>query len=82
MSVHTAQPPRPTVLPMSTTATPSWIGPRKVGGVYRNGYWGMTYTVLAVTADAITERDLDGPNAGRIRVHRTAWDKRDSVVEA
>jgi hypothetical protein len=64
------------------------IGPRVVGGVYRCGYWHVEYVVLAVTPRrddwmswSVTEQDLTGPYAGRIREHCTPWDaKRDAVV--
>lgn len=57
------------------------IGPRKVGGRYRNGYWGKTYTVTAIetagTSWSMTVRWEDGHST----THCTAWDsRRDSVL--
>lgn len=76
-------------LPSYVLAT---IGPRQVGGTYRSGY-GCTYRVDAILHGpdaraeifwsdiAIVETDLDGPMAGRRRVHCTDWDPRlDEVV--
>jgi hypothetical protein len=67
------------------------IGPRKVGGVYFNGYWGIEYTVLAVNDPAegcfsITDKSLTGINndpryIGEVHTHATAWDyRRDRVI--
>ena len=61
------------------------LGPRRVGGVYRDGYWGTTYTVLAIepsTGDwrgwEITIRRQDGTVAR----HSTAWDpRRDRIIQ-
>jgi hypothetical protein len=60
------------------------IGPRRVGGVYRSGYWGITYRVEEIHTGpggpipwsewAIVATDLDGPTPGRTRTHCTAWD--------
>lgn len=61
------------------------IGPRKVGGSYRSGYWGENYTVLAIGLGAdilggwnMTCRWADG----RTTTHATAWEpRRDRVLE-
>lgn len=71
------------------------IGPRRPGGIYRNGYLNLEYRVEAVLIGesarteisfsdfALVERDLTGPQVGRRRVHCTAWnDRRDEVVAA
>lgn len=51
--------------------------PRIVGGVYRSGYWGLTYEVLAHDGVWITVKWEDG----REGTHATAWDEaRDSVI--
>lgn len=70
------------------------IGPRRVGGIYRNGYLGCEYRVEEVLTGeaaqavipfsdfALVEADLTGPRAGRSRVHCTAWDpRRDGIVD-
>lgn len=75
-------------------ATRAAIGPRRVGGIYRNGYLDCQYRVEEVlTGEAawavipfseyvLVEVDLTGPRAGRSRVHCTAWDsRRDEIVE-
>lgn len=59
------------------------IGPRKLGGRYRSGYWRQEYTVTAImpneTYGVVITCEWDD---GRITSHFTAWDhKRDSVVE-
>jgi hypothetical protein len=65
------------------------IGPQVVGGTYRCGYWGKTYTVLAIFTGprgtgpivwsewSMTVRWSDG----RETTHCTHWDyRRDSVI--
>jgi hypothetical protein len=56
-------------------------GPQVPGGVYRNGYWGVEYTVEAMWSDLggawqhqpfIRCRDADGS----VREHCTPWDDR------
>lgn len=64
------------------------LGPRRVGGRYRSSYWGTAYEVLAVNITRehgalcwwVTERDIEGPDAGRIRTHATSWDRRDKII--
>jgi hypothetical protein len=68
------------------------IGPRRVGGVYRSAYWGVTYQVerillgqdarkvIAWSDWAVVEVDLDGPTAGQRHTHCTPWDDRDRIV--
>ncbi|MER7848336.1 hypothetical protein ABTZ03_30870 [Kitasatospora sp. NPDC096077] len=62
------------------------IGPQRVGGFYRSGYWGDVYEVLAIDpgpykgwpAWEISVRTL---GETQIRRHSTAWDhNRDQVV--
>jgi hypothetical protein len=59
------------------------IGPRVVGGRYRDGYWQDEYTVLAIATDvpvwgwsmAVKWSD------GHVTQHCTAWDtRRDRVL--
>lgn len=56
----------------------SHTDPRVVGGRYRSAYWGIEYTVNAITfgrngcLESITVTDKDGT-----RTHGTAWDRRD-----
>lgn len=62
------------------------IGPRRVGGRYYCGYWGLAYTVTALW------RESEGPGPweivvrwddGRSTRHATAWDARyDRVLTA
>jgi hypothetical protein len=62
------------------------IGPRVVGGRYRNDYWGKEYTVrrIDVGADSrvpwsdwsITVEWSDG----KVGTHCTAWGRRDQVL--
>lgn len=69
------------------------IGPRRPGGVYRNGYLALTYRVEQILIGpaareliphaqfAITQTDVTGPSPGRWRVHCTAWNpRRDTVL--
>jgi hypothetical protein len=57
------------------------VGPRVVGGVYFDSYWGSEYTVDAIDVDAsgwmrsITVTDSEGT-----RSHCTCWDRRDRVI--
>lgn len=58
------------------------IGPRVVGGRYRNGYWRKDYTVTAidVTKDGSWRITVQWED-GLIVNHCTAWDaKRDTVL--
>ncbi len=60
------------------------VGPRVVGGTYRDGYWGQRYTVEKIQREpfAITVRWEEGPNAGKTASHATPWEaKRDRVIE-
>ncbi|MFF3343185.1 hypothetical protein [Streptomyces flavidovirens] len=60
------------------------VGPQEVGKVYRSGYWGELYTVLAIhygddeAAKAIGWRSWWAitvvGNDERVRMHCTAWD--------
>jgi hypothetical protein len=68
---------------MNTATTPGTTErePRVVGGRYRSYYWGIEYTVLAVSRtesgalESITVTDTDGT-----RTHATAWDGRDQIL--
>ncbi|MFR9753983.1 hypothetical protein ACL02S_23490 [Nocardia sp. 004] len=68
--------------PAHPAAVMEQIGPRRVGGVYRSGYWEKEYTVLDVEPAAfdmpwaITVLFEDGIR----RRHHTAWNARDSIV--
>jgi hypothetical protein len=62
----------------------SWIGPRKIGGVYYNGYWRKSYTVMAFGRHprqgivSITVQWDDGTET----THCTAWNPDRDVVVA
>jgi hypothetical protein len=55
--------------------------PRVPGGRYHSFYWGIDYTVDAISLQpngslqSITVTDKDGS-----RTHATAWDRRDRIV--
>jgi hypothetical protein len=52
------------------------LGPQQVGGIYRSGYWGDVYEVLAIRTESpwqITVRTL---GESRIRSHCAGWDYR------
>lgn len=61
------------------------IGPRKVGGRYRNHYWDQAYTVVAIDPGpregwpvwqiTVLNDGADAPVS-----HCTAWDERDEVL--
>jgi len=60
-----------------------------VGSVVRDGYWRRTYRVLAHVSrpdwrgDGVRVEWLDGPSAGRVIEHSTAFDhKLDRIVES
>ena len=68
---------------MNTATAPATTErePRVVSGRYRSYYWGVEYTVVAVSRtesgalEWITVTDNDGT-----RTHATAWDGRDQIL--
>jgi hypothetical protein len=66
------------------------IGPRRVGDLYRDGYGGVVYRVVAIDLGSasrifwspwsITIVDVTGCIPGRVRTHCTPWDRGDSIL--
>jgi hypothetical protein len=63
----------------TSSCTPT--DPRVPGGRYQSSYWGIDYTVDAISfgpngfLESITVTDKDGS-----RTHCTAWDRRDRIL--
>jgi hypothetical protein len=63
------------------TSSQTPTDPRVVGGRYHCTYWGIDYTVDAISfgpngfLESITVTDKDGS-----RTHCTAWDRRDRIL--
>ncbi|MGW4807167.1 hypothetical protein [Kitasatospora sp. NPDC004272] len=57
------------------------LGPQQVGGIYRCGYWGDVYEVLAIRTESPWQISVRTLGETRIRTHSTGWDeRRDQVV--
>jgi hypothetical protein len=59
-----------------------WIGPRKEGGRYFNGYWGEEYTVTEIGPSGPGQMMTVEWRDGHQTTHCTPWDqRRDHVIQ-